>query len=187
MKRAWTIGWIVMALGPWAAAAQVAGPPGPFEGFKSTDKQPVEIHAGTMEADLNSGRLVFIGRVTARQGERTIYAERIEVNYTEDGKITSLTAIGSVKVKMGAAFATSDRLYLDNVKQVITLTGKPRVVQGRQIVIGDKIVYEIGPERLTVQKPRIEWVPEPETAPVKEPAARPPASKDQGAQPAGRE
>jgi hypothetical protein len=87
---------------------------------------------------------------------------------------------------MGSAFATSDRMVMDNVRQVITLYGRPRVVQGKQIVIGEKIVYEMGPERLTVQKPRIEWMPEAAGANVpagKEPGADAPASKDQGGAP----
>jgi lipopolysaccharide export system protein LptA len=186
MKRAWTTAWIVALLWPWIMAAQVTGPPGPFQGFKSTDQHPVEINSASMEADLNSGRLVFTGHVTARQGERTIYADRIEVSYTPDGRITSLAAAGSVKVKMGGAFAASDRLDLDNLRQVITLTGRPRVVQGRQIVTGEKIVYEIGPQRLVVQKPRIEWAPEP-AAGAGEPAATPPASKEQGPAAPGKE
>lgn len=137
--------------------AQVASSPGPFQGFKSTDKDPVEINADRMEADLSSGRLRFIGHVRAKQGARTIYAQRMDVRYTDAGKITSIKAKGHVKVKMGGAFATADRLELDNARQVIYLRGSPKVVQGKQIITGEKITYRITTEELIVTKPRIEW------------------------------
>ena len=140
--------------------AQFVGPPGPFAGFKSTDKEPVEVNADRMEADLSSGRLKFLGHVRAKQGERVIYAERMDVSYTEEGKITTLEAKGNVKVKMGDAFATSDRLKLDNIKQVIWLLGRPRVVQGKQIITGEKMTYKMVTENLIVDNPRIEWMPE---------------------------
>jgi lipopolysaccharide transport protein LptA len=165
---------IAAALAAPPSRAQMTGSPGPFQGFKSTDKTPIEIRADRMEADLTSGRLRFIGRVSAKQGKRVIYAERMEVNYTDQGGITVLEAKGNVKVSMDQAFATADRLVLDNTKQVIRLLGSPRVVQGRQVIVGKKITYEIGTEKLTVSEPRIEWMPEkagPETdksTPVKD-------------------
>jgi len=151
---------------PGPVGAQVFGMgeatsgPGPFAGFRSGGKDPVEITADRMEADLGSGSLRFIGRVRAKQGKRTIYAERMDVSYTEGGEVTKLVASGSVKVNMDEAFASSDRLELDNVKQVIRLTGSPRVAQGRQIMTGDLITYQIKTEKLTVKNPRIEWLPE---------------------------
>ena len=144
-----------------SAQAQLVGPPGPFQGFKSTDQEPIEIHADRMEADLTTGRLLFSGHVSAKQGKRVIYAESLQVSYTQDGKITVMEALGNVKVKMDDAFASADRLVLDNTQKVIRLLGSPRVVQGKQIVIGEKITYEIGPEKLVVTSPRIEWIPEP--------------------------
>jgi lipopolysaccharide export system protein LptA len=160
MKRVGLLAALAVILIASPSQGQFVGPPGPFAGFKSADKEPVEIHADRMEADLSSGRLRFIGHVRAKQGERVIYAERMDVKYTEGGRITQLKARGNVKVRMGDAFATADRLDLDNTRQVIHLLGSPKVVQGKQIVIGEKMTYEIGPERLIVTRPRIEWTQE---------------------------
>ncbi len=140
--------------------AQMAVPPGPFQGFKSSDNVPVEITAGSMHADMQAGDLVFKGRVKARQGDRTIYADKMEVKYTPDGKLTKLVAIGNVKVNMGDSFATSDRLIFDNVKRVIYLVGNPRLVQGKQIIVGRKMTYDITLEKLIVDAPKIEWAAE---------------------------
>jgi lipopolysaccharide export system protein LptA len=142
-------------------SGQLTAPPGPFAGFKSTGKDPVEIVADRLEADLGSGNLRFVGHVRAKQGARTIYADRMEVVYTEGGEVTTLVATGGVKVNMGEAFASSNRLELDNKKQIIKLIGSPRVAQGRQVMTGDLITYYMKTEELTVSNPRIEWLPEP--------------------------
>jgi len=141
------------------AHAQMSAPSGPFEGFKSADDQPVEIKADYMDLEMATGNLKFKGHVKAKQGKRIIYADRVDVAYTEDGKITRLEAGGNVKVVMEEAFAVCGLLVLDNEKRTITLKEGPRMVQGRQIITGDKMEYDIATEKLLVSSPRIEWVP----------------------------
>lgn len=151
------------------AGAGNDAPPGPFAGFKSSGDEPVEVSAARMKADLKTGKLVFTGRVTARQGKRVIYAERMDIDFTDKGDVTLLVATGNVKVRMEDSFATSDRLTLDNIKKTITLTGKPRVVQGDQIVVGKVITYYMEQERIRVNDPRIELTPEGNPASPKKP------------------
>ncbi len=150
---------LVLIMAASAAGTQVVAPPGPFEGFKSAGKEPVEIHSDSMRAELASGRLQFEGHVKAKQGDRVIYADRMEVRYTEDGKVVSLTAAGNVKVTMEGAFAAAGVLHLDNVARVIVLTEAPRLVQNKQKIVGEKMTYMIAEEKLVVDKPMIEWVP----------------------------
>lgn len=164
---------LLMAFAP-GVQAQYAGPSGPFEGFRSADRTPVEIKADRFEADLQNNVLVFKGRVSAKQGKRMIYADQMTVSYDEEGKVKILDALGNVKVNMDDSFATADRLVLDNPGHVIHLIGSPRLVQGAQIIAGKKMVYEMTKERLTVDQPRIEWreAPEPKKpapAPEKKP------------------
>ena len=153
--KAVLIGAVIFAA--LAAKAQYVGPSGPFEGFKSADKTPVEIKADRFEADLSKNLLTFKGHVSAKQGKRVIYADQMEVSYAEDGKVKVLDAKGNVKINMGDSFATADRMILDNTKELIHLIGNPRLVQGGQIIVGEKMVYEISKEKLTVDQPRIEW------------------------------
>jgi lipopolysaccharide export system protein LptA len=160
MRKLSAISFLLVFFVAGMASAQMTAPPGPFLGFKSSDDVPVEINAGSMQADMQAGNLVFKGRVKARQGDRTIYADQMEVKYTQDGKLIKLVAIGNVKVNMGGSFATSDRLIFDNVKRVIHLVGNPRLVQGKQIIVGKKMTYDITLEKLIVDKPKIEWVSE---------------------------
>lgn len=172
-----------LLLVPLVVFAQYVGPPGPFEGFKSADKEPIEIHADLMELDLEAGLLNFRGAVQAKQGQRLILADRMDVTYTESGQVTRLEALGNVKVKMGDTFAVAGQLLLDNVKRVIDLTDRPRVVQGRQIITGEKITYMIDSDRIVVTRPRIEWTPETEPAKEDESGAQPEKETESGPPP----
>jgi len=175
------------------AGGQMVGPPGPFEGFKSSDKTPVEIKADRMEVELASGRLLVKGHVRAKQGERVIYADSMEVDYTKQGKVTRLVASGSVKVVMGDVFVSAGRLKLDNSAKVIELYDSPRMVQKKRIITGQSMTYQIESDRFLVERPRIEWMPdEAERAepqgPVKaEPEKQGPGSKGQGDETSERE
>jgi lipopolysaccharide export system protein LptA len=169
----WTAAALAQTPAPAPASTPAPGPavapPGPFQGFKSTGKDPIELTANRLEADLGSNKIAFIGRVSAKQGERTIYAERMDIVYTPGGEITTLLAVGNVKVRQKDSFATCDRLSLDNKAKVIKLIGNPKVVQGNQIVTGSEMTYQIDKERILVPNPRIDWKPEegvPKTVPV---------------------
>ncbi|MFO8057380.1 MAG: LptA/OstA family protein [bacterium] len=139
------------------AVAQFEAPSGPFSGFKSADEEPVYINAERFEGDLAARKLVWLEHVTAKQGKRTIYADRMDVIYEQDWKVKTLVARGNVKVHMEDTFATADKLIWDNTKKVIYLIGKPRVVQENQIILGRKMTYWIEKEKMRVEKPRIEW------------------------------
>ncbi len=148
---------IIMAVPALQAPAQLEAPSGPFSGFKSADDVPVYINAERFEGDLAARKLTWIEHVSAKQGKRTIYADRMEVSYTKDWKVTVLVARGNVKVHMEDAFATAEKLIWDNRKKVIYLIGSPRVVQEDQIILGKKMTYWIDTERMMVEKPSIEW------------------------------
>ncbi len=161
MRRALLV-MLLVCLASASARGQAIMPPGPFQGFKSNDKDPVEINADYMQVEFGIKKLHFTGHVKAKQGDRIIYADRMDVDYTDDGKITYLEAIGNVKVVMDDAFATTGKLTMDNRTRVIELLDEPRVVQGKQIIVGRKITYYMEKESLLVDRPRIEWMPEQE-------------------------
>ncbi len=139
------------------ASAQFEAPSGPFSGFKSGDRVPVYLNAERFEGDLAARKLVWLDHVIAKQGKRTIYADRMDVSYAKDWKVETLVARGNVKVHMEDTFATAEELRWDNTQKVIYLIGKPRVVQENQIILGQKMTYWIDKEKMMVEKPRIEW------------------------------
>ncbi len=151
---------VIIFMAAALAMAQTEAPPGPFKGFKSNDKTPVDVKADRMEAEMSGGKIRFFGHVRAKQGERVIYAERIDVHYAPDGTLITLEATGVVKVSMDDAFATCDRLLMDNAQRTIYLLGRPRVVQGKQIVTGKTMTYFMDTERFKISDPRVEWAPE---------------------------
>jgi len=148
----------------WISAllAQEGMPKEPFKVFDRKSKEPVEITSERLSADLSQNKITFSGNVIVRQGIRVIYADSLDALYEEGGDLKSIFATGNVKMTAKDSFATGEKLNWDNEKQTVRLWGNPRLIQGRQIIIGDEMLFFVKEDRLTVSRPQIEWLPEKE-------------------------
>ena len=159
------LSWIVIAvIFMWAGAlgAQEVLPREPFKVFDKSSDEPVEITSERLSADLGQNKITFIGQVIVRQGNRVIYADRIDATYEQGGELKSLSAQGNVKMTATDSFAAGQNLLWDNKKQTVRLWGNPRLIQGRQMILGEEMLFFVKQDRLTISKPRIEWLPESE-------------------------
>jgi lipopolysaccharide transport protein LptA len=131
----------------------------PFKVFDTKSEAPVEITSQRLSASLSQNKIIFIGQVVMRHGERTIYADKMEASYGEDGEIENLHATGNVKMTGEDSFAAGEKLYWDNKKNTVRLWDNPRLIQGRQMILGQEMVFYIKEDRLNIDMPRIEWLP----------------------------
>jgi len=116
--------------------------------------QPLKITAESLEADNKNRVITFRGKVEARQGGLTIYADLAQVFYEkkeEGNEIREVVATGNVKVQEGDRLATARKAVFANREQKITLTGEPKVWQGKDMVSGEKIVVLLDEERSLVE------------------------------------
>ena len=95
-----------------------------------------------------------------RQGKRVIYADNLEAIYQKEGDIKSLYAFGHVKMTAADSFAVGGKLLWDNEKETVRLWENPRLIQDRQLIRGDEMVFYVKDDKLTISKPEIEWLPE---------------------------
>jgi lipopolysaccharide export system protein LptA len=116
--------------------------------------QPLRITAQELEADNKNRVITFRGKVEARQGELTINADTAQVFYEkkeEGNDIREVVATGNVKVQEGDRLATAQRAVFANREQKITLTGQPKVWQGKDVVSGEKIIILLDEEKSLVE------------------------------------
>lgn len=177
--KAW-VGLLALLLALSAAGAEPPAPPAPaasatslFQGFAPGSKQPVEIHSDRLQVEMGAHRILFSGHVVAQQGERVIYADRVDATYTEAGELVKMFARGNVKMTGQGALATGDELELDNTTATLVLRGNPRVVQARQVIRGREMVFHLQTKQLEISDPRIEWLP----AATPKPAETPPPAE----------
>ncbi|HSR11154.1 MAG TPA: lipopolysaccharide transport periplasmic protein LptA [Thermodesulfobacteriota bacterium] len=121
--------------------------------------QPLRITSEKLEADNKNQLITFTGKVVAKQGDMTIYADVAQVYYEkkdEGNDVREIVATGNVKIHEGERVATGQKAVFLNGEQKIILTGQPKVWQGKDMVSGDRIVVlleddksfvESGPDR----------------------------------------
>lgn len=139
---------------------------------------PVKIQADRAEYSSTESKVVFTGKVKATQGDATLTAERMEVviaperapgedrpQPVEDrtqaaeaqSRIRSIVATQNVTFHQVDAetkkerYGVGERGEYDAVKKVMTLTGNPRVWEGKNVMTGEKMLFFLDSHRVQVE------------------------------------
>jgi len=133
----------------WAVASQAEAPPAtPL----LSSREPIEITSDRLDADDNAHIMMFIGNAVAKQGDATIYADRLTVRYVEQGgDVDRVVAEGNVRIVQGERLATSQRADFFREQERILLTGSPQVTEKGSVVKGDQITLFMKERRAIVQ------------------------------------
>lgn len=127
----------------------------------SNDKEPVELHADSLEIRDKEGIALFKGDVSVVQGERLLRTAKLIVYYDkahkeadrnkEDMKTSSFTlfdssgiqkmeALGKVYIKIATQIATGDKGVFDGKTKMMSLTGNHVVLtDGDNVATGCKL------------------------------------------------
>jgi lipopolysaccharide export system protein LptA len=111
----------------------------------------LNINADSLEYDNKENRVVFKGNVVARQGDSVIFADSMQAQYSPDGKLQQMAALGGVKMIQGERVAVGEKLNYFDAQQKVILTGNPRVWQGDNVVHGKKITVYLNDDRYVVE------------------------------------
>lgn len=130
--------------------AETATVGNPLTGIYRND-QPITINSDRLEADDATRRVRFVGQVSVRQGEFTLYAREVIIIYTEGRReIDQVEANGEVRILQGARLATGDKAILYNREGRIVLKGTAKVHQGQDFIQGDEITVYLNEDRSVV-------------------------------------
>jgi lipopolysaccharide export system protein LptA len=118
---------------------------------KDRSNLPITIKSTQLSADNKGKTAIFTGKVVAKQGDITIFADKLTINYGDKkGDVEKIEADGNVRIiqenRIGLA---SHAVYESKVGRII-LTGKPRVMQGADTTSGKTITYLIDDEQSIV-------------------------------------
>lgn len=132
---------IALALTTGPALAQDVS----FGSIEADTSAPVEVAADSLSVNQGDGSAVFTGNVVIGQGEMRLSADKVTVEYAQGGqdRIKSLHAVGNVTLVSGAdAAEAAEGVYQVETGQV-TLSGQVVLTQGRNVLIGDKMVVNL--------------------------------------------
>jgi lipopolysaccharide export system protein LptA len=113
---------------------------------------PIEVTAQQLEALRQDGVAIFSGEVVARQGDITLYCDRLEV-YSQGGQqqVDRLEAFGRVRVVQLDRTATAAKVVYRQQPGTLVLTGDARLHQGQNQVSGDEITLYLQENRSVVK------------------------------------
>lgn len=133
-----------------AASQAMAAPPGNIA-KKDRSNLPITIKSNELSADNKGKTAIFKGKVVAKQGDITIYADTLTVNYgDEKNDVEKIEANGNVRIVQGNRIGTASHAVFDSKQGKITLTGNPKVMQGSADTISGKtITYFIDEDKST--------------------------------------
>ncbi|GFO70701.1 lipopolysaccharide export system protein LptA [Geomonas limicola] len=114
-------------------------------------REPLTIKSDTLRADNDKKTATFEGKVVARQGDLTLYADRLVISYSGDGKdLSRAEAFGNVRILQGPRQATGAHAVYDPKLARIVLDGSPKVTQGGDVITGKLITYYVNEQRSEV-------------------------------------
>ena len=141
-------------------SAATAAPPV----HKDRSSLPITVKSNEMTADNKGKTAIFSGKVVAKQGDITIYSDKLVVSYADKGgEVEKVEALGSVRIVQLNRTGFSEQAVYDSRNGRIVLTGTPRVVQGGDSISGKVITYYVDDEKSDVSsggdpKARVEAV-----------------------------
>jgi lipopolysaccharide export system protein LptA len=144
---------VVMTAGPVISVAYAAPP-----ARKGSSNQPVTIKSNELTADNKGKTAVFTGKVVAKQGDVTIFCDRMTVHYAAvQGDVDKIEADSNVRIVQQNRTGFGAHAVYDSREGKFVLTGgNPRVMQGADTVSGEVITCFIDDERCSVTGGRVE-------------------------------
>lgn len=130
--------------------SQAVAAPGAPPVFERSDA-PIYIKSDQLLTDTKNSTATFSGKVTARQGDLSLYADRMVVHYaTSSGSVERVECLGGVRIVQKNRIGTAAKAVYDNSQGKILLSGNPKVFQGEDMISGAEITYFIADQRSVV-------------------------------------
>ena len=115
---------------------------------KNRSTLPITVKSNEMNADNTAKSAVFSGKVVAKQGDVTIFSDKLIVSYAEKGgDVEKIEAFGNVRIVQLNRTGFSDQAVYESSSGRIVMTGSPRVVQGDDSIRGKVITYYVDDEK----------------------------------------
>jgi lipopolysaccharide export system protein LptA len=125
--------------------------------LESDRDQSALIEADEVELDFGSGKRIYRGNVSVRQGTIRILADEIELFYRGE-QLDHAVAKGNPAVfrqrpegKDHDIIGTGQTIELDEVHNIVTFITDAQLRQGRDSIEGQRIVYDMAQDRMKVR------------------------------------
>jgi len=139
---------------------------------KDHEDKPIVITSQRMTAINEQNKLIFEKDVIVRKDDMTLYADKMEILFVkvkgagladiadesskEDKRdISTIKAIGNVKIVSGEKTATADEAVYYKDEEKVVLTGEPKAWEKGDMVTGTKMTIYIKEDRSIVEGSKV--------------------------------
>ena len=126
---------------------------GSFGGLSGANsKKPIDIESDRLEVDDKNHTAVFIGNVSATQGDNNLKAPRLEVFYENAGQQQPADKRGQAAKPVKSAGAAGDPVSNGQIKRIHAMGGKVVVIstKDQQEATGDDAIYDVKAQLITM-------------------------------------
>lgn len=107
---------------------------------KAAADGPLDITAAKLDVEEQAGTAVFTGQVVVKQGDMTVYAEKLIVYRDQKSEqINKIEASGGVRVVQQDRVGTAQQANFYQQEEKLVLIGNAKIQQGQNLVSGDEI------------------------------------------------
>ncbi|MDP2733795.1 MAG: LptA/OstA family protein [Hoeflea sp.] len=149
-----TIAWVVIAAGLLVpvSGASAQTTESKMSGLALSNDEPIQIESDLLKIDEETSKATFTGNVKVVQGETTLQAGEMIVNYTKNGgsvasgaaDIEEIELYKKVLIVSGTQTATADAGNFNMANEILVLTGEKVVLtDADNIFIGCKLTVQM--------------------------------------------
>jgi lipopolysaccharide transport protein LptA len=135
------IGWLAKTLATVVALAASAPAPAP--------RVPVQVEAAQAQYHNKERKVVFVGAPLVRlvREDAVLLCRRLEAEYDEADQIRRAVCTGDVKLTRGDRIVTCEKATFDNATSKVICVGNPILREGRSVMYGTVLTYDINEDR----------------------------------------
>jgi len=142
-----------------------------FKGFSTDSEDPIQIEADRLEVRDKEKVAVYAGNVQVRQGETVLKTAQLRVFYTGEAagatpgsSVSRIEASNRVVVQSGSQTASGDKAVFEMASERVTLTGNVVLTEGDNIVRGQKLVVDLKSRKARMEGDRVQTILTPSRA-----------------------
>ncbi|GGD13076.1 LptA/OstA family protein [Aquisalinus flavus] len=109
--------------------------------FSQNSNAPIDITGAQFEAFQNEDYALWTGDVQVVQGEVILTAPELKIYGIGGGRFNRVDATGGIRYTNGVEAISGDQAIYRKENETIVVTGNVVVVQGRQVMTGERMTY----------------------------------------------
>jgi lipopolysaccharide export system protein LptA len=149
----------------FAGSANTQGFGEAFKGFSADSENPIQIEADRLEVRDKEKVAVYAGNVRVRQGETVLRTAQLRVFYTGEAagatpgsSVSRIEASNRVVVQSGSQTASGDKAVFEMASERVTLTGNVVLTEGDNIVRGQKLIVDLKTRKARMEGDRVQTI-----------------------------